>query len=388
MADHQKHAKLKRPALGQFARQEWAVIGTPCGEIQRLADGLIARLHERWKVAYVDADHAKADSSATALPGKIGQGAQLVYTDRIHYHQLEWQGETGPFQFRPLFNATDAAIVNGNHFTARQQIVVIDPRKAESLSRKLDRLTDVQLILYASGGEEIPDFLRSAIPKLSDLPAFRLEEVDAIADWLERQLLTSLPPVRGLVLAGGKSVRMGQDKGLLDYHGAPQREHLYGLMAALGVPPSLSCRADQLATLPKKLAALPDTFLELGPYGAILSAFREDPDAAWLVIACDLPLIDETTIRYLLERRDPMRVATAFQSPVNEFPEPLIAIWEPRAYPVLLQFLSQGYSCPRKVLINADVKLLEAPDPRALHNVNSPEEYREVVEALRSKATN
>jgi molybdenum cofactor guanylyltransferase len=58
----------------------------------------------------------------------------------------------------------------------------------------------------------------------------------------------------------------------------------------------------------------------------------------------------------------------------SRFPEPLITIWEPRAYPLLLQFLSQGYSCPRKVLINSDVELLQVPDVQAIQNVNYPEQ--------------
>jgi molybdenum cofactor guanylyltransferase len=52
----------------------------------------------------------------------------------------------------------------------------------------------------------------------------------------------------------------------------------------------------------------------------------------------------------------------------------LITIWEPRAYPVLLSFLAQGISCPRKVLINSDIELLDVPNIDALMNVNTPEE--------------
>lgn len=125
-----------------------------------------------------------------------------------------------------------------------------------------------------------------------------------------------------------------------------------------------------------------DAFLGLGPMGAILSAFRQNPDAAWLIIACDLPLLDEATLQFLLENRDPSAIATAFRSPENEFPEPLVAIWEPKSYQVLLQFLAQGYSCPRKVMINSPVHLLDAPQPDALRNVNTPEEYAAVRQLL------
>ncbi|MBP9874846.1 MAG: molybdopterin-guanine dinucleotide biosynthesis protein MobA, partial [Haliscomenobacter sp.] len=81
----------------------------------------------------------------------------------------------------------------------------------------------------------------------------------------------------------------------------------------------------------------------------------------------------------------PSLMATAFNSPVNNLPEPLIAIWEPRSYPILLQFLAQGYDCPRKALINSPIHLLEAPDPQALENVNTPEEKKSALEKLKNK---
>ena len=143
-------------------------------------------------------------------------------------------------------------------------------------------------------------------------------------------------------------------------------------------------------------AVITDTFLDLGPMGAILSAFRYDPNVAWLVLACDLPMLDVSTIRYLIKNRRSSAAATAFRQPpppLGEsnakepkdagFPEPLITIWEPKSYFTLLQFLAQGVSCPRKVLINSDTCLLDAPDPGALLNVNTPEEREQVMHKLR-----
>jgi molybdopterin-guanine dinucleotide biosynthesis protein A len=75
-------------------------------------------------------------------------------------------------------------------------------------------------------------------------------------------------------------------------------------------------------------------------------------------------------------------MATAFYDSEGKFPEPLITIWEPRSYPQLLQFLGLGYSCPRKALINSDVKLLTITDVAELRNVNDPEAYERTVQAL------
>ena len=94
------------------------------------------------------------------------------------------------------------------------------------------------------------------------------------------------------------------------------------------------------------------------------------------------PPISRDSLEYLVEHRNPSKLATAFNNPDSSFPEPLITIWEPRSYPVLLHFLSLGYSCPRKVLINSDIELLEAPKPRDLTNVNRPDEYHKAKQML------
>jgi len=92
------------------------------------------------------------------------------------------------------------------------------------------------------------------------------------------------------------------------------------------------------------------------------------------VLACDLPFLTAATLDFLVQQRQPDRMATALRSPWNDFPEPLVTIWEPRSYGQLLRFLSLGYSCPRKALINSDIALLKPPVPAELRNVNTPEE--------------
>lgn len=365
------HDKLPRPFTGRFGRREWAIIGTPCGNIQALAGGIMQELGKRWKTAYIDADH---HDDETGMP----QGAQLQYTDKIQYHRLDFKGSLGPFQYRPLFNEQDLILVNGNHFTAEKQILVIDPKKAESLQKKMDRLTDVRLVLFTEGVETLHPFLAEHLPQLASLPAFSLKDTASVAAFLERELQQDIPPLYGLVLAGGKSLRMGRDKGLIDYHGMPQREYAYRLLSKVCQKTFLSVRPEQVEEIPASLKPLPDVMLGLGPYGAILSAFQAHPDKAWLILACDLPLADAAALDYLISHRNPSKMATAFQSPVSDFPDPLLTIWEPKSYLPLLQFLAQGYSCPRKALINSDIELLKAPVGDWLKNVNTEEEFREV----------
>ena len=385
---HTKHARLARPAYGQFHRCEWAIVGTPCGRIKELAFHLIGRLSEQYRFAYVDADHQAADAEAAAgrAPrSAMAYGAHLEYTDKINYHRFDLEGELDKFQYRWWCNEADVVLVNGNHFPAARQIVVIDPKKEASLKKRLSQLTDVQLILLADDVQEIFPFLREHLEDVANIPVLRLSDTARIAEWLGEQLALARPPLYGLVLAGGRSRRMGRDKGLINYHGKPQREYSADLLTHFCEQTFLSCRPDQVEALEKEsqYPAIADTFAGLGPFGAILSAFRDYPDHAWLVVATDLPLLDQTALAQLVAKRNISKVATAFYSPVTGFPEPLIAVWEPRSYPILLQFLAQGYSCPRKALINSDIELVEAANPEVLKNVNHPEELAAIRAQLR-----
>jgi molybdopterin-guanine dinucleotide biosynthesis protein A len=381
---HQKHAKLARPGYGTFGRTELAILGTPCGNIQQLAGQLIQSLAGTWRVAYVDADHKGADAAQAAgepVETALTKGAALEFTDKITFRRLDYNREFTPFQNRVLFNDQDLVLLNGNHFTGKSQIVVVDP--AKPLDRKLDRLTDVRLILLRDALTTLPDYLVQHLPHLAEIPVMLLEETPRVEEFVLNFLNDRIPPLHGLVLSGGKSTRMRQDKGSLDYHGQPQREHLYRLLSPHCPVVAVSCNHEQAAELAGQLPVIEDRFLGLGPLGGILSAFQTAPDAAWLTVACDLPYLSAQTLHYLVQHRNPSKMATAFLDPQGEFPEPLITVWEPRSYPVLLQFLSQGYACPRKALLNADVELLEAPDVKELRNVNYPEEREEAVRELK-----
>lgn len=191
-----------------------------------------------------------------------------------------------------------------------------------------------------------------------------------------------LSDVYGLVLAGGSSRRMQHDKALIDYHGEPQLLWTYRLLASLLPRAFVSVRRSQHADpLRGELPRIVDEHDDGGPAAGILAAQRAHPDVAWLVVACDLPLLDEASLRYLLAGRDPARDATAFISSHDGLPEPLCAIWEPSSHAPLSARVDAGSWCPRKALIEGNVRLLEPLRASALDNINTPEE----LERLRNR---
>ena len=193
----------------------------------------------------------------------------------------------------------------------------------------------------------------------------------------------------GLVLAGGKSTRMKKDKSLLEYHGKKQVLYCFDLLGQFCDQVFISNRKEQsrLAAY-RNLPQIHDVFVDIGPLGGILSAMIRHPEAAWLVLACDLPFVRESTIKTLIKKRNFSKMATAYRSTYEpNLPEPLCAIYEPKALFQLLQFLSQGVQCPRAILLRSDTHLIAQNEEASLDNVNSPQEYREALRLIRHKST-
>ncbi len=375
-SNHQKHGKTVRAKFGEFGRVELSILGTPCGDIKQLSEQIIGKLADK-QIAYVDADHKTEEEEKSKF---LRAGSQLVYTDKISFERFDTVQPMDKFHRNLRFNEYDLVLINGNHFSSKKQIVVIDERKP--LEKKLEKVTDVVMILFSEGQSEIPRYLKDHIENIDQLPQYSITDIENISRDIDQYLGDQVPELWGLVLAGGKSQRMNRDKGLLEYHGVPHREYLHNQLSKFTSKTFVSCRKDQKEELAGQFDLIVDTFDDLGPYGAILSAFREYPDQAWLVLAVDLPILSEETIQQLVESRNPCKIATAFYNRETDFPEPLITIWEPKAYPVLLNFLGLGYGCPRKVLINSNIEMIKPDRPEELINANKPEEYEMMREKI------
>ena len=187
----------------------------------------------------------------------------------------------------------------------------------------------------------------------------------------------------GLVLTGGKSERMKVDKASLHYKGKSQLAISFELLANQCEQTFISCRAEQTNNpLYQAFPQIHDKFIGMGPMSGILSALEAHPQTAWLVLACDLPFVEANTLSHLLNHRDTLKTAAAYRSFYDQMPEPLCAIYEPKAYQLALGFVAQGFTCPRKFLINSNIRLLDLIDEHALDNINHPEEYENALKLI------
>jgi molybdenum cofactor guanylyltransferase len=188
-------------------------------------------------------------------------------------------------------------------------------------------------------------------------------------------------PLYGLILLGGKSSRMGKDKAQLIFReGIPEWQRLKSLLEQV-------CEKTFLChQLHQDFAQEAIIDQGKGPLAAIATAQNAFPSVAWLVLACDTPLVDLVLLQHLVANRKADRSATCYLSASDAQPEPLCAIYEPVLAEEIKTRLENHQDCPRDCFSAA--QHLTLPNKNALYNANSPAdviEIRQILENSQSK---
>jgi Molybdopterin-guanine dinucleotide biosynthesis protein A len=163
----------------------------------------------------------------------------------------------------------------------------------------------------------------------------------------------------GLVVCGGKSTRMGIDKSMLDYHGQPQRYHVYDMLLPLCEKVFISCNEEQAGTIPDRYAVIIDKepYKEIGPMAALLSAFDAYPVASFLAVGCDYPMLTNEHLQNLTKASLHTKNCTASYNILDCIYEPLITVYQNNMKVYLENNFRQNKYSLRVLLeeINADI---------------------------------
>lgn len=117
--------------------------------------------------------------------------------------------------------------------------------------------------------------------------------------------MTAHGTLYGLVLAGGRSSRMGQDKSRLSWHGQPLYRHMASLLAQAGVGNVLISGAG-FSGDGSELSSIEDVIPGRGPLSGIHATFQHLQDGdRLLVIPVDMPLVSVEAIRMLCDHHHP-----------------------------------------------------------------------------------
>lgn len=366
--------KSNRYQPGLFHPFEIAFCGYSGSGKTTLIEKIIKNLSLKYSVGYVkhDAHGFQMDKEGKDTFKCTAAGAKGVFINHGHESAFLDHREQEKYRTPLQFSEFDMVIVEGYKESSLPKILVLDKEHKILAEYNAGFYTDVIGIVGEAPGidTDIPYFQRDHDHQLEKF----------ILNYFHQEIKSR--PLNGLVLTGGKSTRMGTDKAMLDYHGENQTNYVTKLLSGLCDQVYVSVREKRPEL---KSLQIEDKFLDFGPMGGILSAMRQDPEAAWLVMACDLPFATKETLEYLISHRNPFRNATAYQSIEDGFPEPLCAIYEPKSMLALLCFLGLGYHCPRKMMINSRVELLSLPNKDWLKNANTMEEFQKAKVELKKE---
>ncbi len=215
-------------------------------------------------------------------------------------------------------------------------------------------------------GEEAPSAEAAAV--VATLP-WSADRVAAMGALVRARLAEAwaAAPGRAGVLVGGASRRMGTPKQELRIAGELLLDRIAGALAPAG--PVVLLGGSGAAALPR----LPDAPGVRGPLAGILAALRWDP-RRWAIASCDLPRLGAEAVAWLLAERRPGTWAVLPR--VGGQVQPLLAVYEPQALPLLEELAAAGAPAPSRLEGLAHVATPEPPVALAdaWRGVNTPGE--------------
>lgn len=142
--------------------------------------------------------------------------------------------------------------------------------------------------------------------------------------------------MKAYILAGGKSSRMGEDKGLKLLAGRPMISYIIDTIATSFT--EIFILSNQSSYDQFQLPVKADEIKELGPLGALYTAIKHSPnDEALFICSCDMPLIDTNTIQFLLENYRAQNIVASYNAQIH----PLFGIYQTAHLPLLEKKIQQ-----------------------------------------------
>ena len=192
-----------------------------------------------------------------------------------------------------------------------------------------------------------------------------------------------------IVLCGGKSSRMGQDKASLPFGPELMLQRVVRIISQVIDPCAIVVVAASeqiLPELPEPIIVTRDERPQRGPLEGIAMGLRSMPsevDAVYTT-SCDVPLIIPEFVAMMFERLGSCEIAVPFD---GQYHHPLAAIYRPRIIAVIESLLASDRLRPRFLFdevatVEVPVEELREVDPTlsTLMNLNHPEDYQAALE--------
>jgi molybdopterin-guanine dinucleotide biosynthesis protein A len=185
--------------------------------------------------------------------------------------------------------------------------------------------------------------------------------------------------ITAYIIAGGKSSRMGTDKGLLLLNGKPIVSHIYeALVPIVGkniVVVSSNTNYDFLGC-----NRIEDVVCDKGPVGGIYSALHHTKTNLNIIVSVDVPLVSTELFQWIVANHSADFLMTQIEAEGKS--SPLIAVYDKSLEKVFKENLKNGQLRLRKVIESIKHQTLEVPEKWIFQtqNINTKAEYQRIVQ--------
>jgi molybdenum cofactor guanylyltransferase len=179
------------------------------------------------------------------------------------------------------------------------------------------------------------------------------------------------PNLSAIILAGGKSTRMGQDKALLKVDGDPMIVHIATKLKELFGEIIIGSNNQKHFEL-TQCRVIPDEIEDRGPLMGIFSCLKASSNNINFVMACDIPSINVKLVGEMIELSNHYVVVMPISG--KEKLEPLFAVYNKSIIPKIEYVLSNGGSKIIDILPGLNVKFIELGE-KNIANLNYPDDY-------------
>ncbi len=180
----------------------------------------------------------------------------------------------------------------------------------------------------------------------------------------------------GIILAGGKSARMGSDKGFVLYNDATFMSHVIATLQAFVSEIIIVSNDSEYDVF--KLKRVKDKFEDAGPLAGLYSGLVNSETEKNIVLSCDVPLINNEVLKVLVEGYDSEVDVVQLKS--NGETMPLIAMYKKQTIHQFLELLKQGDRRLRVAVKSLKTKTitLDAKLDPFVRNINTTTQLKEI----------
>jgi len=181
--------------------------------------------------------------------------------------------------------------------------------------------------------------------------------------------------ITGVVLAGGESSRMGEDKSLMQFK--EQALIAFSINALNPFCKEVLISSDKEKHQRFKLKTISDEYQKIGPIAGIHSALKNSETDYIIILPCDSPMVKSEFVKYLISqiKRDTRAIVPKYQ----DYQEPLFAIYHKNILSEIEEQIQKQDYRLTNLLKKVGADVIQVKDRSCFVNINTPEDFRKYL---------